>query len=139
MTILYMLDTNMVSYIVKGHSAAARKRLLALKEDEIACISAVTEAEIFYGLAKKPEAVRLKALMEGFLANIRVLPWDRDAAHAYAAVRSRLEAAGKSLESMDMMIAAHAVSLGAVVVTNDKAFGYVEDLSAAVNWAGDLK
>src|ERR1700679_61161 len=107
MTTLYMLDTNMVSYIVKGHSAAARKRLLALKEDEVACISAVTEAEIFYGLAKKPEAAKLKALMEGFLANIQVFPWDRDAAQAYATVRARLEASGKSLESMDMMIAAH--------------------------------
>jgi len=133
-----MLDTNMVSYVVKGRSPAARARLLALKDDEVAAISAITEAEIRYGLAKRPEATALKALMEGFLASIQVLPWDRDEADAYGRVRAKLEKNGISLGSMDMMIAAHASASGAVLVTNDKVFSQVEDLHATVNWATDL-
>lgn len=138
MTFLYMLDTNMVSYVVKGRSPAARARLLALKDDEVAAVSAITEAEIRYGLAKRPEATALKALMEGFLASIQVLPWDRDEADAYGRVRAKLEKNGISLGSMDMMIAAHASASGAVLVTNDKAFSQVEDLHATVDWATDL-
>ncbi len=105
-----MLDTNMVSYIARGRSTAARTRLPKLKDDEVACISAVTEAEIHYGLAKRPEATALKALMDGFLAGIQVLPWDRNEAEAYGSIRANLEAAGITLGNMDMMIAAHALA-----------------------------
>jgi tRNA(fMet)-specific endonuclease VapC len=133
-----MLDTNMVSYIVKGRSPAARARLLALKDDEVAAISTITEAEIRYGLAKRPEATALQNLMDGFLASIQVLPWDRDEADTYGRVRAKLEKNGISLGSMDMMIAAHASATGAVLVTNDKAFSQVEDLHATVNWATDF-
>jgi tRNA(fMet)-specific endonuclease VapC len=138
MTFTYMLDTNMVSYIAKGKSVAARMTLLSLKDEEVACISAITEAEIRYGLAKRPEAIALKGLMEGLLASIRVLPWGRPEAEAYGTLRAKLEAAGKTLGSMDMMIAAHAIASRCVLVTNDRAFGYVEDLGASVNWATDL-
>ena len=138
MSFVYMLDTNTVSYVVKRRSRSARSKLLALKDGEIACISAVTEAEIRYGLAKRPEATALRDLMEAFLASIRVLPWGRDEADTYGLLRAKLESAGKTLGSMDLMIAAHAVSTTAVLVTNDKAFGQVEDLSASVNWATDL-
>lgn len=138
MTFLHMLDTNMVSYIVKGRSKAARARLLALKDDEVAAVSAITEAEIRYGLAKRPEATALKALMDGFLASIKILPWGRDEADAYGRVRAKLEKQGISLANMDMMIAAHAIATGAVLVTNDKVFAQVDELSATVNWATDL-
>ena len=133
-----MLDTNMVSYIVKGRSLVASARLLALKDDEVACVSAITAAEIRYGLAKKPEATALKALMDGFLASIQVLPWGRAEAKAYGRVRARLEKSGRSLGNMDMMIAAHAIATGAVLVTNDQDFAQVDDLHASVNWATDL-
>lgn len=133
-----MLDTNMVSYIVKGRSLAASAHLLALKEDEVACISAITEAEICYGLAKKPDAVALKTLIHAFLASIRVLPWARDEAEAYGRVRAKLEKRGIALGNMDMMIAAHAIATGATLVTNDNAFAEVDDLRAIVNWATDI-
>lgn len=136
-TVTYMLDTNMVSYIVKGRSLAASDRLLAMTQDEVACVSAITEAEIRYGLSRRPEATTFKALMEGFLASIQVLPWGRDEADAYGQIRARLERYGMSLGNMDTMIAAHAVVTGAVLVTNDKAFGQVEGLTTA-NWAQDL-
>jgi tRNA(fMet)-specific endonuclease VapC len=138
MTALYMLDINMVSYVVKGHSRAARARMLNLDEDESACLSVITEAEILYGLAKRPEAAALRERMEWFLAGVNVLPWGRNEAKAYGALRAKLELSGKPLENMDMQIAAHAIATGAALVTNDKAFAQVDDLRATVNWATDL-
>jgi tRNA(fMet)-specific endonuclease VapC len=138
MTVAYLLETNTVSYIAKGKSPAARARLEALGEDELACVSAITEAEIRYGLAKRPEARRLRAAVEGFLFKLRILPWGSKEAIAYGALRAKLEAAGITLSEMDLQIAAHAVALGAVLVTNDNVFKNVEDLSATVNWATDL-
>ena len=135
---LYMLDTNMVSYIAKGYSKAARARMLNLGDDEVACLSVITEAEIHYGLAKRPEATALRERMEWFLAAIKVLPWGRDEGRAYGKLRARLEASGKVLENMDLEIAAHAIAAGAVLVTNDTAFARVDELHATVNWATDL-
>ncbi len=139
MKTLYMLDTNMVSYIAKGHSKAARARMLNLEEDEVVCLSVITEAEIRYGLAKRPEATALLERMEWFLAAVRVVPWGRDEAKVYGALRAKLESSGKTLENMDLQIAAHALATGAVLVTNDKAFAQVDDLHATVNWATDLQ
>ncbi len=133
-----MLDTNMVSYIVKGRSRAASARLLALLDDEIATLSAITVAEIRYGLARRPEAKALKALMDVFLAGVLVLPWGRDEAETYGRVRAKLEKSGLSLGNMDMMIAAHAIVTRATLVTNDKTFAQVDELTATVNWATDL-
>jgi tRNA(fMet)-specific endonuclease VapC len=138
MTVLYMLDTNMVSYIAKGTSQAARSRILNLKENEGVCISAVTEAEIHYGLGKRPEATVLRSRMEWFLSSMIVLPWGREEARAYGALRAKLEASGRVLENMDLQIAAHAVARGAVLVTNDKAFAQLDELRSSVNWATDL-
>ncbi len=138
MTSLYMLDTNTVSYIVKGHSKAARARMLNPEKDEAICLSAITEAEIRYGLAKRPKAIALRERVEWFLAAVKVLPWGRDEAKAYGTLRAKLEASGKTLENMDMQIAAHAIAVGAVLVTNDKAFAHVDDLPATANWATDL-
>ena len=133
-----MLDTNMVSYIAKGHSKAARTRMLNLKEDEVVCLSAITEAEVRYGLAKRPEATLLRERMEWFLAAVKILPWGRDEANVYGTLRAKLESSGKTIGNMDMQIAAHAIALGAVLVTNDKAFAQVDDLRAIANWATDL-
>ena len=138
MNVLYMLDTNMVSYIAKGHSKVARARMLNLKQDEAVCLSVITEAEIHYGLAKRPEATALRERMEWFLAAIKVLPWGRDEARAYGTLRAKLEASGKVLENMDMEIAAHAIAAGAILVTNDQVFAQVDDLQATVNWATDI-
>lgn len=132
-----MLDTNMCSYILRGTSRAARGKLATLKPEEIACISAITEGEIRYGLAKLPSSA-LHAAIENFLTRIRVLPWGRDEAVAYGELRARQERRGKPLGNMDMLIAAHAISSGAVLVTRDRAFAHVEGLAGVVNWATDL-
>jgi tRNA(fMet)-specific endonuclease VapC len=133
-----MLDTNTVSYIVKRQSLEARRRLFALQGGEIAIISAITEAEIRYGIAKKPEASALKSLIDAFLASIQILPWGRNEAEVYGRVRAAQERRGISLANMDMLIAAHSIAAGAVLVTNDKAFAQVDELSSTVNWATDL-
>jgi tRNA(fMet)-specific endonuclease VapC len=138
MPVTYMLDTNMVSYIVTGRSKAARDRMADLTHDDICCISTITEGEIQYGLNKRPKDTAFRSVMDGFLASVRILPWDRDVAFTYGVVRAKLQKAGTPLGNLDMQIAAHAVCLGAVMVTNDNAFKLVEDLFATVNWALDL-
>jgi len=134
----WMLDTNTVSYIVRGESPAARDRLDGLKINEIGCISVVTEAEIRYGLARKPPSAALRTALNHFLGRIQILSWGSDEAQAYGTIRFKLERAGKILSALDMLIAAHAISTNATLVTGDKAFAQVEDLRPPVNWATDL-
>lgn len=132
-----MLDTNTVSYIIKGKSPVARARLAGLGSDESACISIVTEFELEYGLARRPNAEDLRHALHWFLARIQVLPLGSDEARAYGQLRVKQEAAGRPLESMDMLIAAHATAAGAILVTGDKVFSYVPRLLRE-NWATDL-
>lgn len=134
----YLLDTNTVSHIVRGRSPAARARLAGLGAHEMASISAITEAEIRYGLAKRPDAHALARAVDGFLAKVRVLSWDRDEALAYGHLRARLEVVGKTLGNLDMLIAAQAIAHGATLVTSDRAFSQVEELRLIEDWAVDL-
>ena len=97
---LYLLDTNMVRFILSGRSAAARARLVKLTAklaaQDTVSISAVTEGELRFGLAKSPSSVRQRAL-EQFLGAFVVYPWGGDAAAAYGALRARQERLGKKL------------------------------------------
>ena len=138
MSITYLLDTSTVSYIAKGKSPAARARLQALGDDETVCISSITEAELRYGLAKRPEARQLRKSIEGLLFRLRILAWGSKEAAAYGELRARLEGAGITLSQLDLQISAHALAIGAVLVTNDKAFLQVNDLDKMENWALDL-
>jgi tRNA(fMet)-specific endonuclease VapC len=138
MSRLYMLDTNTVSYILKGKSPAARARLAGLGADEAACISIITEFELEFGLAKNPNAENLRHVLRWFLARMQVLPLGSAEARAYGQLRVKQEAAGRPLESMDMLIAAHAIAAGAILVTGDKVFSYVSGLVGRENWATDL-
>jgi len=138
MTRLWMLDTNTVSYIVRGKSPAARAKLYRLQGDEIGCISVITEAELRYGVSKQARgSVRLAALNTLF-EKLRILPWTSEEALIYGDLRAKLERAGKVLSNLDMLIAAHAISANATLVTRDKTFAQVEDLRPPVNWAVDL-
>lgn len=138
MSITYLLDTNTLSYIAKGKSPAARRRLESVGDQDTVCISVVTEAELRYGLARRPTAHVLRAAIEGLLFKLRILPWGSPEAAAYGGLRAKLEAAGLTLATMDMMIAAQAMAAGAVLVTNDRAFAHVEDLPETENWVSDL-
>ena len=133
-----MLDTNMVSYILKGRSARARAKLAQLLGDESACISAITHGELLYGMVKAGFGIRQRTAVEGFLSRIETRSWDIEAASAYGPLRSQREAAGKTLGPLDMQIAAHSIAVGAILVSNDLAFRNVPDLVGLENWAGDL-
>ena len=119
----YMLDTNTASYIIKGEPAVVRHHLLNVPMANV-CISSITQAELLRGVAKKPEAKRLPIIVKEFLLRVEILPWNSDAAVAYAQLRTDCESEGKPLGAMDMLIAPHSVAVKAVLITNDKAYTY---------------
>jgi tRNA(fMet)-specific endonuclease VapC len=133
-----MLDTSTVSYVLRGQSVKARRRLQNLGEDEEVCISSITEAEIRYGLAKRSLKPETRERIERFLDAIEILPWDSDAAQIYGTIRAKLEVAGKPLSNMDLLIGTHALATGAVLVTNDRVFRNIGDRLKLANWASDL-
>jgi tRNA(fMet)-specific endonuclease VapC len=124
----YLLDTNTVSFIFKQNAAVLR-RLAGVSMAQLA-ISAVTEGELRFGLARRPEATRLRQVVEEFLLHVAILPWDSDAAHHYGHLRASLERDGEPMGNLDTMIAAHALATGAVLVTNDHAFARIKKLKA---------
>ncbi len=122
----YMLDTNTVSYLIKGNPAVARR----VVDAPIAslCISAITEGELHFGLAKRPDAKRLHLAVREFLRRVDVLPWNSATAERYGNVRADMERQGKILAPLDQLIAAHALSVGTILVTKDQAYSQVADL-----------
>jgi tRNA(fMet)-specific endonuclease VapC len=137
MAIRYLLDTNTVSYVIKGNFPHVRERLLKLPMAEVG-ISVVTEAELRFGLARKPDAAKLKIAVEEFLLRIEILPWDSDAAQHYARVRAALEDDGEPVGNLDLMIAAQALAAEAVLVTHDRVFRRVKGLRLE-DWSKPLK
>jgi tRNA(fMet)-specific endonuclease VapC len=123
----YLLDTNTASYIIKGNVPRVRERLLKVPMSQV-LISAVTEAELLFGAARKREAVRLKTAIDEFLLRVDSLPWDSNAARRYADVRAAFEIAGTPMGNLDMMIAAQALAEEAVLVTNDRSFRRLKEL-----------
>ena len=128
----YMLDTNMASYVVRGASVPLAARLMAVPMAQL-CVSSVTQGEMLYGLARKPGAIGLRTAVREFLMRVDVLPWDSAAAMHYGVLRAALEASGTPLGNLDTLIAAHALAVDAVMVTNDHAFSRVPGL-VVENW-----
>lgn len=122
----YMLDTNMVSYAIKGNPPEIRNRIATSPKNSL-IISAVTQAELLYGLARTGHPAPLAKLIREFLMRIDVLDWDVSAAVVYGNLRASCTRVGVTLDALDMMIAAHAVSAKATLVTHDKAFSRVPD------------
>lgn len=129
----YLLDTNIASHIIKGDIPRVRERLVAVPMHCVA-VSAVTQAELLYGVAKRGHPQGLATKVREFLARVTVLPWTAEAAEAYGELRTACEAGGVTLAPMDMMIAAHAKALAlaaaqaqdqAILVTRDGAFSRV--------------
>ena len=132
MPVRYLLDTNVASYVIKGNFPRVRARLLRVPMAEVG-ISVVTEAELRFGVERKPEAVRLKIAVEEFLLRVEVLAWDSEAAKQYALLRASLEHEGKPMGNLDIMIAAQALAEEAVLVTHDRVFRRVKGLRS-VDW-----
>ena len=123
----YLLDTNTVSHAVRGHPKVLA-RMTAVPMASLA-ISTVTEAELRFGLARRPGSLRLQALVDEFLLRVDVLAWGRECAARYGPLRAALGERGKSLAPLDLMIAAHAQATGATLVSNDQAFAHCLDLA----------
>jgi tRNA(fMet)-specific endonuclease VapC len=130
---LYMLDTNTASYIIKGKPVVVREHLLKVPMASV-CISSITQAELLRGVTRKPEAKRLPIAVKEFLIRVEIMPSDSDAAEAYARLRTSCESEGTPLGTMDILIAAHSVAVGAVLVTNDQAFYKVKHHLSLADW-----
>ena len=128
----YMLDTNIVSDLIRNPQGRAAKRIAKLGEDNI-CTSIIVAAELRYGCAKSGSKRLLKAV-EDLLGEINVLPFEVPADTEYGGIRAELEAAGKPIGGNDLLIAAHAYATGATIVTaNTGEFKRIRGLKVE-NW-----
>jgi tRNA(fMet)-specific endonuclease VapC len=135
MPVSYLLDTNIVSYILRGNFPAVRRRILHTPVDSLA-ISTVTEAELRYWALCRPNSPRTQVGVADFLARVQSLPWDSEAAIAFAVTRALLKRNGQVLSSADLMIAAHALSRDLTLVTHDRAFEFVVGLKTE-DWTSE--
>ena len=122
----YMLDTNVLSHIMQGRDGDLLARLIQVPVG-LAVISSVTLAELEYGLQRKGQSVRLRNALTQVLLRMDVLPWDEQAASCYGGFCFGLETKGINLSDFDMMIAAHAVAVNAILVSRDKAFAQISE------------
>ena len=132
---MYLLDTNIASDVIKGDRPGVRQRLAAAPMQDVA-VSVVTQAELLYGVAKRGHPEGLTTRVREFLIRVAVLPWTAEVGQVYGELRASCEAAGIVLAPMDMMIAAHAAALDAVLVTRDRVFGLVPGRLRLEDWTG---
>jgi len=114
----YMLDTNICIYIMKNHPARIRDRFNELSG--LLCISAITLAELHYGVERSTQQKRNSDDLVQFSGRLDVLPFGAGAAAHYGQLRTELQRAGRPAGALDMMIGAHARSEGLIVVTNNE-------------------
>lgn len=126
MNVRYLLDTNAASYAINKKSASVDRHLAKVPMAELG-ISTVTEGELRYGAARSGSAP-LRATVEQFLLAVNIFPWDSRAAEQYGQLRAALEREGRVMGSLDMMIAAHAIAWGLVLITGDRAFARIKSL-----------
>jgi tRNA(fMet)-specific endonuclease VapC len=129
----YMLDTHICSYVLRSRPRSVKARFDAAGPGALA-VSTVVLAELLFGAARHPKAVAIRREIGDLVSRLTVIRWDEAAAEHYGALRASREKAGTPLGAMDLMIAAHARSLGATLVSNDvRHFDRVEGLRVA-NW-----
>jgi tRNA(fMet)-specific endonuclease VapC len=126
----YLLETNTVSYLFRSEGRVAEH--LAAVAVGCVSISAITEAELQYGLARRPSDKLAKAVGE-FLLRVPVLPWTSDTAESYGKLPAALEKDGFTIALHDLLIAAHAYQVGATLVSRDHVFAHIPHLEA-VDW-----
>lgn len=130
---LYILDTDICSYVMKRSHPKLLKKLRTVELEQLA-ISVVSEAELLYGMKIANNPAIVQAAFEGFIEHVSILKWDRTAAEHYADIRADLRKRGEPIGANDLLIAAHARSLSATLVTNNiKEFAKVRKLKVE-NW-----
>ena len=121
----YMLDTNAASALIRGRAGMAMQKLLL---ESGACISVIAEAELRFGVRRRPDATRLAKSAAMFLQDFPALPWTTITARAYAELRTRMEVRGIGLSAMDLLIATHALAEDCTLISADRAFTRVPGL-----------
>ena len=128
-----MLDTNTCIYVIKNKPPKVLKRFVSHSVGDIG-ISSITLAELQYGVAKSQHAQKNKEALEEFILPLEIADFDEKAAKSYGTVRATLEKAGRPIGAMDLLIGAHALCLGATLVTsNTREFRQIKNLSV-VDW-----
>ncbi|MCE3247625.1 MAG: tRNA(fMet)-specific endonuclease VapC [Geminicoccaceae bacterium] len=128
----YLLDTNIVADLVRNPQGRVAERVREVGESEV-CTSIIVAAELRYGVMKKGSP-RLSAQVEAILGALEVLPFETPADAAYGRLRARLERAGQPIGANDLLIAAHALTLGhALITANQREFARIADLPCE-NW-----
>lgn len=128
----YLLDTNIVSNLIRDPHGSVAQQIRAKGEAQV-CTSIIVTAELRYGTGKK-RSQRHSAQVESVLAALETLPFDRPADEAYARIRNQLEACGTPIGGNDLLIAAQALSLGYTLVTdNEREFNRIDTLCVE-NW-----
>ena len=129
----FMLDTNICIYIIKNKPVKVLNKFKIIAPEEV-CISSITSSELWYGVYKSKSFERNAIALEQFLTPLTVMVFDNSASKSYGKIRAELEKKGKIIGGMDLHIAAHALSLGLTLVTNNtKEFRRIKELSVS-NW-----
>jgi tRNA(fMet)-specific endonuclease VapC len=129
----YMLDTDTCSYIMRRSHDALLKKLAKIPVSDV-CISVITKSELLYGVEVSPKRQQDEAAVEALLRYVEVLDFPDEASSHYAKIRADLKARGVMIGANDLLIAAHARSLGMTLITNNtREFRRVRDL-AIENW-----
>ena len=115
---MYLLDTDICSYILKEKPASVREKFQQVNSESLH-VSVITCAELLYGVRRSASAVINESVVLDFLSRLTVLHWTMDAASSYGSLRVALESKGDVIGNMDMLIAAHALSVKFTVVTNN--------------------
>lgn len=127
----FMLDTNICIYLIKKKSPSIVKHIKKHSAGDIG-ISSITLAELYYGVEKSQYVQKNREALSEFILPLEIADFDEKASQTYGIVRSILEKKGRLIGSMDMLIGAHALSLGATLVTaNTKEFAQIKNLRIA--------
>ena len=130
----YLLDTNTCIYIIKRQPTRALSKLQSLEVSDVG-VSSITLSELEYGNSKSSKPEQNKLALAQFLAPLELLPYDDVAAAKYGPIRAHLESQGTPIGPLDTLIAAHALAIGCVLVTNnEREFSRIPDLQVE-NWA----
>ena len=130
----YMLDTNMIIYARNGRPEEVLQKFRQYEPEDL-CISAITMAELEYGICNSSNPLQNRIALAAFLSSIVIMPFDAEAAREYGLIRYELKKRGLTTGSNDMLIAAHARSLNLKLVTNTtRKFERIDDLQIE-NWA----
>ena len=133
---MYMLDTNICIYVLKNHSDKLRHKFKAIKD---ICISSITYGELCFGIENGSDNLKEERWrqLEIFTQRLLIEPWDENAGRHYGSIRAQLKKEGTPIGNNDLLIAAHARSINAVLVTNNvREFNRVPNLTVE-NWVSE--